>query len=187
MAALRPAHVEVYQSSQKWKKRFPEGCSLAAFVVGPERETLFVGMYDVLKFSRMNGPLEDPLLGPMPSEDRSLHELKHSDRMQEYEEKLVVEWGPGKLAWRQRAHEQNKMVLEIRAKGKELPFPQYHCSPTFPGGYTQYFDATATHLDNRAEECRALAAAVTDGDCRAKLLRLAETYQNVSDRIGTSP
>jgi hypothetical protein len=120
-----PKDFEAYQNSQKWKNRFPEGSSLAAFVAGPEGETLFVGMYDVLKLSRINGPFDDPLLGKMPAEDRSLHETKHSDRMQEYEEKLVIEWGPGKLAWRQHAHEQNKIILEIRARPKEEPFPHY--------------------------------------------------------------
>jgi hypothetical protein len=36
-----PKDFEAYQKSQKWKNRFPEGSNLAAFVVGPERETLF--------------------------------------------------------------------------------------------------------------------------------------------------
>jgi hypothetical protein len=116
---------EAYQSVQKWTNRFPEGWSLAAFVVGPNRETLFVGMYDVLKLSRKSGPFTDPLSGPQPDEDRSWHELKHSNLMQEYEEKLVIEWGPGKLAWRQRASEQNKTVLEIRPLPNEPPFPPY--------------------------------------------------------------
>jgi hypothetical protein len=120
-----PKDFEAYQNGQKWKNRFPEGSSLAAFVVGPEGETLFVRMYDVLKLSRINGEFVDPLLGKMPPEDRSWHETKHSDRMQNYEEKLVIEWGPGKLAWRQHAHEQNKIVLEIRARPKEEPFPHY--------------------------------------------------------------
>ncbi|MGA8652478.1 MAG: hypothetical protein WB677_18025 [Xanthobacteraceae bacterium] len=48
---------EAYQSYQKWKHRFPEGSSLAAFVVGPEDETLFVGLYDVLKLSRIMHPV----------------------------------------------------------------------------------------------------------------------------------
>jgi hypothetical protein len=116
---------EAYQSSQKWTNRFPEGFSLAAFVVGPERETLFVGMYDVLRQSRRSGPFHEALLGPMPDEDRSWHDTKHSERMREYEERLVVEWGPGKLAWRQHAHEHNKVVLEIRAQPNEPPFPGY--------------------------------------------------------------
>jgi hypothetical protein len=117
---------ETYQSGQKWKNRFREGSSLAAFVVGPEGETLFVGMYDVLKLSRINGPFHDPLLGNMPAEDRSWHETKHSERMRDYEEKVVIEWGRGKLAFRQRATGKgNKDVLEIRARPKEEPFPQY--------------------------------------------------------------
>jgi hypothetical protein len=44
---------EAYQSEQKWRNRFPEGHTLAAFVVGPERETLFVGIWNVLKLSRV--------------------------------------------------------------------------------------------------------------------------------------
>ncbi len=116
---------ETYQNCQTWENRFPEGSILAAFVVGAEGETLFVGMYDVLKLSRINGPYDDPLLGKLPAEDRSLHETKYSDRMLEYEEKLVVEWGPGKRKFRQRAHEQNKIVTEIRAQPKDEPFPPY--------------------------------------------------------------
>jgi hypothetical protein len=82
-------------------------------------------MYDVLKLSQFDGPVDDPLLGKMPSETRSWHETKYSDRMQDYEEKLVIEWGSGKLAWRQRANEQNKAILEIRPRPKDEPFPPY--------------------------------------------------------------
>jgi hypothetical protein len=118
-----PKDLEDYQSNQQWKNRFEPGFSLAAFVVGPERETLFVGMYDVLKLDRLNEEFNDPLLGKMPAGDRASHELKHSDRMQEYEEKVVIEWGKGKLAWRQRASQKNnKIVLEIRAQAKEEAF-----------------------------------------------------------------
>jgi hypothetical protein len=116
---------QAYQQSQKWKNRFPVGFSLASFVVGPERETLFVGMYDVLAVSEMSGKFKDALIGDLEAERRSWHDLKYSDRMQEYIEKLVIEWGPGKLAWRQRASEQNKTVLEIRAQTSEPTFPHY--------------------------------------------------------------
>ena len=87
-----PKDFEGYQNIQKWKNRFPEGSHLAAFVVGPEDETLFVGLYDVLKLSQIDGELE---------------------------------WGAGKLAWRQKAREHNKIILEIRPKAKEEPFPPY--------------------------------------------------------------
>jgi hypothetical protein len=115
---------ESYQSIQKWSNRFPVGFSLAAFVVGFERETLFVGMWDVLAVSERDGPYVDPLLGEMPNEQRSWHELRYSERMREYEERLVIDWGPAALAWRQHA-ERNKTVLEIRAEVKEPSFPRY--------------------------------------------------------------
>jgi hypothetical protein len=120
-----PKDFEAYQSVQSWKNRFTEGSSLAAFVVGAEGETLFVGLYDVLKCSPFEGEIDDPLLGRLPSEKRSTHETKHSDRMRDYEEKIVIEWGAGKLAWRQKAREHNKTILEIRPKAKEEPFPLY--------------------------------------------------------------
>jgi hypothetical protein len=118
-------HFEIYQQGQKWTNRFPKGSALASFVVAPGRETLFVGIYDVLSLSRIAGPIDDPLLGKLPAEDRAWHELKHSGRMRDYEAKLVIDWGSGKKAWRQRASNQNKTVLEIRAHFMEEPFPRY--------------------------------------------------------------
>src|SRR5271165_5691489 len=38
---------------------------------------------------------------------------------------LLSNGGPAKLAWRQLAHMQNKIVLEIRAQRKDEPFPPY--------------------------------------------------------------
>ncbi|HUZ66880.1 MAG TPA: hypothetical protein VMU56_04365, partial [Beijerinckiaceae bacterium] len=63
--------------------------------------------------------------GSTLAEDRSLHETRQSEQMHEYKEMLVIEWGPGKLAWRQRAHEHNKIILEIRARPKAEPFPSH--------------------------------------------------------------
>lgn len=115
---------EIYQSGQKWKNRFPEGSVLASFVVGPDGGTLFVGLYDVVRLSRISGPFDDPLVGQMPPEDRSIHETQHSDRLQDFEGKLVIDWGPGRN-FRQIASNQNKIVLEIRPGLKEPPFPRY--------------------------------------------------------------
>jgi hypothetical protein len=116
---------ESYQQSQKWKNRFPEGSAVASFVVAPGGETLFVGLYNVMQVSRITGPFNDALLGSMPPEDRAWHEMRHSHRMQEYEAKLVIDWGQGFKAWRQLARKQNKVVLEIRAQLKEEQFPGY--------------------------------------------------------------
>jgi hypothetical protein len=116
---------EGYQASQKWKNRFPEGSSLASFVVTPGRETLFVGIYEVVRLSRVSGQFDDPLLGKMPAKDRAWHETVHSDRMQGYEAKVVIDWGSAPRQWRQLAVNQNKLVLEIRSRFREEPFPEY--------------------------------------------------------------
>ena len=53
--------------------------------------------------------------------------------------------------------------------------------PSFPAGYVDRWQALASQLDNRAEECRSLAAVVRDPQCRARLLRLAETYARMAE------
>lgn len=116
---------EKYQQSQQWTNRFPEGSAVASFVVPPTGETLFVGIYEVLHLSRERGPLTDSLIGELPADDRAWHEMKLSDHLKDYIEKLVIEWGSGSRSWRQRAHLQNKVVLEIRPQFKEEPFPGY--------------------------------------------------------------
>lgn len=89
---------EKYQQTQKWKNRFPEGSALASFVVAPDGATLFVGIYEVLLLSRMEGPLDEPLLGPLPPDSRACHDLKYSHHLKEYVGKLVIDWGGGTRA-----------------------------------------------------------------------------------------
>jgi hypothetical protein len=59
--------------------------------------------------------------------------------------------------------------------------------PTFPEGHSQCRNGIADQLNDRAEECRALAAFVHDPGCRAKLLRLADTYQVVANGAAAVP
>ena len=86
---------------------------------------MFVGIYDVLHVSERTGPFDDPLLGQLPPERRAWHETKHSDRMQKYEGRLVIECGPGAKAFRQRASNQNKEVIRLLPEVPEEPFPGY--------------------------------------------------------------
>jgi hypothetical protein len=55
----------------------------------------------------------------------------------------------------------------------------------FPYGYKapELTNGASDRLSKHAEECKAIAAATRDPECRAKLLRLAATYeQGQSDR-----
>jgi hypothetical protein len=120
-----PRDFEAYQGGQKWQNRFPEGSVLASFVLDPGGATLFAGLYEVMRLWRSAESYDDPLLGRVPPEDRSRHDTQHSNRMLEYEGKLVIDWGPGTRQWRQLASKQNKGVLEIRREVAEPPFPRY--------------------------------------------------------------
>ena len=113
------------QCGQKWKNRFPKGYHIASFVVGWERETLFIGIYDVADMWKIEGPYDDPVIGHQKDELRAWHDLRLSERMQEFKELLTIEWGPGKLAWRQRANEKNKAILELRTRPRDPQFPGY--------------------------------------------------------------
>jgi len=116
---------ESFQEIQKWKNRFSMGSALASFIVDPDGETLFVGIYEVVGRSHIKTSIDDPLFGALPAHDRALHQTKHLQSMKEYEGKLVIEWGRGFKAWRQNAQKNNKLVLEIRPKIKEEQFPGY--------------------------------------------------------------
>jgi hypothetical protein len=104
---------ELYQTIQNWKYRFPVGSTVASFIVTPDGDTMFVGLYEVTSVSQATTAFDDPLLGTQPPGNRAYHEMKRSDRLRNLEAKLIVDWGKARQ-FRQRAHKQNKIVLEIR-------------------------------------------------------------------------
>jgi hypothetical protein len=53
------------------------------------------------------------------------YQLRRDDRLAEFEGKLFIEWGDGKLAWAQRAERQNKPIVELRLEFKEPEFPGF--------------------------------------------------------------
>ena len=59
--------------------------------------------------------------------------------------------------------------------------------PSFPAGYVERWDVRASQLDNCAQECRSLADVVRDPECRAKLLRLALTYERAAEITKAAP
>src|SRR5690348_2816604 len=55
-------------------------------------------------------------------------------------------------------------------------------TPTFPMGYKRPngFAHASDRLDNRAQECAAIAEAMHDPASKGKMMRLARTYEQVS-------
>jgi hypothetical protein len=55
--------------------------------------------------------------------------------------------------------------------------------PKFPEGYKQPEHGYSSRLQDRAEECRAIAECCDDETCRRRLLELAEEYKRSGDQL----
>lgn len=116
---------DFYQRIQKRQVFRPtEGSLLASFVATPQGETLFVGMYGVHGIGTVEPGTRDPVLGH-PVDGLHLYDLRRDPRLSLYAGKVVVEWGTGYRSWVQRAHKQDKPILEVRKEFQEQIFPGF--------------------------------------------------------------
>lgn len=115
---------ELYQSLQKrsvFKREW-----LACFIVTPEADTLFVGMYRNDKEERSKTEETCPVMEWTFSPGSMWrYELSPDQRLRDLSARLVVDWGAGYRSWTQRADRQNKTVLELRRQFREPAFPGF--------------------------------------------------------------
>ena len=117
---------DLYQATQRVGNRKKLAATYwAVFVVNPAAECLFAGIYE----ARYKGLLPED--APQPHTDGvdlaqtcDLYELTLDSRLSDLVGRLLIDWGPGALAWAQYADRNEKFVTEIRLKFQE---------PTFPG------------------------------------------------------
>ena len=116
--------VEQYQAIQE-RDRFEVGGFVASFVVTPppRSETLFIGLYQVLARGQCEAGSREPFTG-IDVTGLYQYEMANDSRMDEYKERLVVDWGPGARAWVQLASRQPKPVRALRDQ-EEPPFPGF--------------------------------------------------------------
>jgi hypothetical protein len=115
----------LYQSIQHRRVfREAEGSLLAVFVVTPPptSQTLFVGLWGVHGIGTTEPGTIDPVRGH-EVQPMHLYDLRPDPRLAWYAGKVVVDWGAGYRSWVQRAHKQDKVVLEVRPKFQEPDFP----------------------------------------------------------------
>lgn len=98
----------------------------ASFVVTPQGETMFAGLY-LAAYVGLNETDE-----AWPHADgidlagtADVYDLVLDTRLSEFVGKLMIEWGDGTRAWIQRAENQNKVVSELRKVFKEPDFPGF--------------------------------------------------------------
>ena len=113
---------DLYQSFQR-PSTF-RGCDqVVAFIGEPGTAARFVGVYDV----GSGAPAEQhPLPDDCPFKHWSApgsgdhyHELRKRGGFEDLEDRVVIDWGKGALAWNQWF--KDRPVLEIRAQGRALP------------------------------------------------------------------
>ena len=98
----------------------------ASFVAAPDRETLFVGLYQVGAVTNVvaNDTSAEPGAKSEPiTTDR--YTLSRLDLLSEYAGLLYISWGDGARSWVQRADYQNKRVVELRRDIKAPAFPGF--------------------------------------------------------------
>jgi len=112
---------EYYQSIQS-RPVFKPGDIVASFAVNPQKETVFVGLFDV-ESSREVLDAICPIRGKRGVVNE--YQMPRKQELSEYEGRVVIDWGPGLRSWVQKADTQNKKILEIRREFKEPDFPGF--------------------------------------------------------------
>jgi hypothetical protein len=134
---------EEYQRMQS-KDRFKGVTHIASFVVTPQKETLFAGIYSVDGSGPMPPGKRDPVTGEDVSRFASAdgdvsssyyYVLTKTKLLAEYEGKLSIEFGNNPITWAQWAT-QEKQVIEIRSRDE----------PAFPG-FMQFRPTNFNSLD----------------------------------------
>jgi hypothetical protein len=116
-----------YQSRQSARSFFMRAKILAAFVVTPNDETLFAGLYN--SSFQKEGDVDLPKVQNPHETDRAgayaVFKLQAMSELEDLQGRIVIDWGRGFLAWNQWAQNQNKAIIEIRRKFEEADFPGF--------------------------------------------------------------
>src|SRR6266571_5102607 len=118
-----PERLNEFQSVQGNKRKpFNVGNLLASFVVtpAPRSETLFVGLYEVVKVSDERRSLQDPIYENWFCGWQYDIRPDPKNRLSDYAGRLVVNWG-GARRFVQHADRQSKEILALREE-QEPPF-----------------------------------------------------------------
>lgn len=124
-----PAELERYQSAQRADRRGHfKGRYWAGFVVPPDGSTLFVGLYELFGHAAVASDWIDPLHRQTSAQigrELDVYAFSRLPNLDRYSGCLKVEWGDGKRSWNQRAHQQDKSIVELTQVFKEPDFPGF--------------------------------------------------------------
>lgn len=119
----KPELFELYQCLQR-RRVFDVPSKLASFVVPPNGETLFAGIYDVTSVHENDRAVTCPV-SHVRFEPGTTHiyEIRATPVLADLIGLMTIEWSGRN--WVQRAHTLDRRVLEIRSRIQETPFPGF--------------------------------------------------------------
>lgn len=124
-----PAELERYQSAQPVDRRhYFKGRYWAGFVVPPDASTLFVGIFEIGDHKPVPADWRDPLhrlTSTQLGRELDLYEFRRLEEFDPYIGCLKIMWGDGKRSWNQRAHQQDKPIVELTQTFREPEFPGF--------------------------------------------------------------
>ncbi len=98
----------------------------AVFVVNMNGETMFAGLYSVRYLGLIKQDTQMPHKDVIANAGKyDAYDLKLQDTLSDFIGKLVIDWGPGALAWVQYADRKDKPVIELRTSFREPEFPGF--------------------------------------------------------------
>ena len=104
---------ELYQAKQSFENESRlKARYWASFVGTPDKETLFVGIYEILSVRVLERDM--PLVyedGVDKAGSCNFYDLVLDPRLNEQIGKMIIEWGPGYRSWIQRSDRQNKQII----------------------------------------------------------------------------
>lgn len=166
---LRRGWLEAYQGYQS--RPVFDGCEFIVSFVGVEgTKARFTGVYRVLD---KRGGHDVPLPPGCPytewRDNRHFYHLKREPGFEDLENRVVIEWGKGALAWHQRLS--NKRVVELLPQGQPRPLFR---------DYRDYLEFTLTH----AELVELYAHEDANREWRARLSAIAGVYLILATTTG---
>ncbi|WP_267383333.1 GIY-YIG nuclease family protein [Sphingomonas sp. GC_Shp_2] len=117
---------DAYQATQQVKNRARFTAPYwASFVVTPNGQTLFAGLYAVGEPGTVPTSWPYPLSKAPAGGGDEVYSTRHLDDLADYEGRLAIEWGAGTRTWVQRADQQDKPIEELTRRFAEPPFPGF--------------------------------------------------------------
>ena len=108
--------IDIFEKYQRFQKRdrFKNAELIASFISNDERETVFVGVYEITGYADAEGGEICPITGNELTPERNvIYDLERTDILKTHVGSLKIDWGGGTRTWVQYAAKQDKTIIKM--------------------------------------------------------------------------